>query len=530
MINEIRKRPFTRPLFLLLTGILLQIYLPSSIFTWTLLIVGVGGMLVAMHPKVKPLYKYKWVWGAAFSSLLLFLAMQNMKFHEDRLRWNFPTEKRIQVWAQLEDSPVEKNKSILCEMKLLSSPADQKRIVDRRVQVYFPKDTLISSLLPGEKLLLNMRFTPVGQRNEPQGYLHYLRSNGIVATGYCADYAIVDNPEVSSLSLKHKALRFRQRLADQINQLSLPQTAKSTLAALTFGHRATLDKEILKDFSTTGVMHIISVSGFHVAIFCTFISFMLSAFPNTVGFRLIRFLFTITFLWGFVYVSGLSAPAVRAGLMLTFFLVGRLISKRADSYNILAASAFLMLVYNPWFLFDAGFQLSYIAVFFILYLQPRINSLLTIQNPLLAAPRDWTSVTLAAQAGTTPLCLYVFGKFSLVFLFTNLPLAALSTLLIPLTVAWSLVSVGLGYPVWGQETIELLCRWMLWIVNSFGRIPGASVSFSIGFWEMLVSYGSIGFFLYYLKRRSPYALLVALGCLLIVFGLMLKARFVFAGP
>ena len=168
MINEIRKRPFTRPLFLLLTGILLQIYLPSSIFTWTLLIVGVGGLLVAMHPQIKPLYKYKWVWGAAFSSLLIFLAMQNMKFHEDRLRWNFPEEKRMQVWAQLEDSPVEKNKSILCEMKLLSTPSAQKRILDRRVQVYFPKDTLISSLLPGEKLLLNMRFTPVGQRNEPR--------------------------------------------------------------------------------------------------------------------------------------------------------------------------------------------------------------------------------------------------------------------------------------------------------------------------------------------------------------------------
>jgi hypothetical protein len=103
----------------------------------------VGGLLVAMHPKIKPLYKYKWVWGAAFSSLLLFLAMQNMKFHEDRLRWNFPTEKRMQVWAQLEDSPVEKNKSILCEMKLLSTPSDQKRILDRRVQVYFPKDSLV---------------------------------------------------------------------------------------------------------------------------------------------------------------------------------------------------------------------------------------------------------------------------------------------------------------------------------------------------------------------------------------------------
>jgi ComEC/Rec2-related protein len=433
-----------------------------------------------MHPKVKPLYKYKWVWGAAFSSLLIFLAMQNMKFHEDRLRWNFPEEKRMQVWAQLEDSPVEKNKSILCEMKLLSTPSAQKRILDRRVQVYFPKDTLISSLLPGEKLLLNMRFTPVGQRNEPQGYLHYLRSNGIVATGYCADYTIIDDPEESSLS-KAQSIAFSAAFGRPDQSVVASSNGKINVGSTDLWSPATLDKEILKDFSTTGVMHIISVSGFHVAIFCTFISFMLSAFPNTVGFRLIRFLFTITFLWGFVYVSGLSAPAVRAGLMLTFFLVGRLISRRADSYNILAASAFLMLVYNPWFLFDAGFQLSYIAVFFILYLQPRLNSLLTIRNPLLAAPRDWTSVTLAAQAGTTPLCLYVFGRFSLVFLFTNLPLAALSTLLIPLTVAWSLVSVGMGYPVWGQEIIELLCRWMLWIVTSFGRIPGASVSFSIGF-------------------------------------------------
>lgn len=114
------------------------------------MIVGVGGLLTPCTPKSNLCTNING-YGEQLSLLLLFLAMQNMKFHEDRLSGNFPTEKRMQVWAQLEDSPVEKNKSILCEM-ILSTPSDQKRILDRRVQVYFPKDSLVFSLLPGEKL------------------------------------------------------------------------------------------------------------------------------------------------------------------------------------------------------------------------------------------------------------------------------------------------------------------------------------------------------------------------------------------
>ena len=101
--------------------------------------------------------------------------------------------------------------------------------------------------------------------------------------------------------------------------------------------------------------------------------------------------------------------------MLTMYLTGGVLDRRAERYNILAASAFCMLVYEPLYLFDIGFQLSYLAVLSILYFQPRLQALIKVHNPFLRTPWGWVTVTLSAQAGTTFLCLYYFGQFSTVF-------------------------------------------------------------------------------------------------------------------
>ena len=372
------------------------------------------------------------------------------------------------VVAELTDSPSEKPRSYLCDMKVIAQLPDGNPLSGQRVQVYFPKDSMLFSLLPGNLLLLNMSFMPPGHRNEPLGYMNYLHSNQIVASGYCPSGSWTQLPRAdTSLPIRYYALHIRHKLVKQIEKLSLTDTEKATLSALTFGYKSAVDKETMSDFSTTGVMHIISVSGFHVAIVCAFISFLMSFFPNSIGFHLLRYGVTVAVVWGFVYVSGLSSPAVRAGLMLTFFLTGRVLSRRADSYNILAASAFIMLGYNPYYLIDTGFQLSYIAVFFILYLQPRLNRLIEIRNPILSTPWSWTTVTVAAQAGTTPLSLYAFGRFSLVFLLTNIPVAAIATLLIPLTLGWTIFSQLVPSLTWLQMIVEKLTRSLLWIVTSF---------------------------------------------------------------
>ena len=84
--------------------------------------------------------------------------------------------------------------------------------------------------------------------------------------------------------------------------------------------------------------------------------------------------------------------------MLTMYLTGGVLDRRAERYNILAASAFCMLVYEPLYLFDIGFQLSYLAVLSILYFQPRLQALIKVHNPFLRTPWGWVTVTLSAQA------------------------------------------------------------------------------------------------------------------------------------
>jgi len=208
---------------------------------------------------------------------------------------------------------------------------------------------------------------------------------------------------------------------------------------------------------------------------------------------------------------------VRAAVMITIYFTGKgVFGRDADRYNTLAGAAFCMLVYNPFYLFDVGFQLSYVAVFFILYLQPRLSRLLDIRNPLIAYPWGVLTVTVSAQVGTVFLCSYYFGQTSLVFLFTNLSVSLLATILIPATLIWMI----LPFSIPGMEIlrvfIETLTRWFMWIVDSFASIPGAALQVRFDFFELLFSYLCLFLFFLYFRSRHYWTLMTALFVLLMM--------------
>ena len=206
--------------------------------------------------------------------------------------------------------------------------------------------------------------------------------------------------------------------------------------------------------------------------------------------------------------------------MISLCLAGKWLRRHSDSDNTLAANAFCLLVYRPYKLFDIGFQLSFLAVFFILLLQPKLSSLLEIRNPLLRYPWQGITVALAAQIGTAPLCLHIFGVFPLVFLFTNLPLALLSTLLIPCTLIWALLEPWVAQISLLRALPETLTRGILQVVETFGRLPGSSRSLSLSFSALLACSGVLLFTLIYLKYRKPRVLLCMLTTVLILLVLL----------
>ena len=413
MIKELQQRPFCRPLFIWITGILLQAtfscFIPS-LFLLLLPLCTIGYVYFISGQNGIGLYESRWVWGVVFVCLLLFLSVQ---------------------------------KTAYSQMKMDEEPSVSK--------------------------------------------------------------------------LQQLAKEAQERLLKPFEKLDLSEKEKSVLATITVGHRESMDKQVKKQFSVTGVAHILSVSGFHVAVVCGFLSFFFSFLPRGIFYRGLRYVPTVGLLWIFIYISGLEAPAVRAGIMLTLYLTGQLLRRTTDGYNTLAASAFCMLVYEPLYLFDIGFQLSYLAVLSILYIQPRLKRLINIRNPVLAEPYGWVTMTVAAQTGTAFLCLYYFGQLSLVFLFTNLPLALLSTFLIPTGLLWMLLPPGcFGYQEI-QAAVEWLTRSMLGIVDVFSRVPFAVATFRFGFIALILGYGFLLFLLLFRSNRRPKYLLVALSLLLLLF-------------
>jgi len=327
--------------------------------------------------------------------------------------------------------------------------------------------------------------------------------------------------------LKHfyeNVSQVRSNSLDKLKTLGLSDQEQATLGGILLGGSTGIGKEIRTQFSVTGVTHILSVSGFHVAIVCGFVSLLLKPLPSYGASRWIKYILTMILLWSFTFVSGLAPPSVRSAIMLSLFLSGQVIRRTTDGYNTLAASAFCMLVYNPFYLFDIGFQLSYIAVLFILLLQPPLKNLLAIRNPLLSIPYDWITVSIAAQAGTAFLCLYYFSQFPVLFLFANLLFSLVSTFLIPLGLIYIVIPFeffGMNYLA---EIIVAMTRFLLYIVDSFSLFPWAALIIPFGFIELLLGYASLFFATHYIYKKSLSSSIISLS----LFALLLLTIYLYS--
>lgn len=491
MWEEIQKRPFSRPLFLWITGILIQTCWPGYtlgiLFAFSVL--GLLFLSLGEWGKEKRTlsFAHRWVWGLVFSVLFVSLAIGKTGSAERRA--GQPTMPQV-------DRSSEPPSMRQSECPLIRRSEQSSRQSSRQ---------------PSER--------PSEQHLKLQSSHQSIRRSG-----HSTKRPAGNLPRKSPRGIENSRQTQQTLLAD-FDKLRLTDEEKSILATLTLGYRKAMNRDIRRRFSSTGVSHLLAVSGLHVGIVCGFLTFLFAPLARRPAGRQLRYILSLLCLWGYVWITGLAASAVRAGIMLSIYLVGRILKRSSDRYNTWCAAAFCMLAYDPLYLFDIGFQLSYLAVFSILFFQPRLERLIPVRNPLIALPWQWLTVTLAAQVGTTFLCLYYFRQFSWVFLFTNLPLTGLATLLIPAGLLWILLPPWL--PGYGslQMIVEMLTRSLLMIVDTFARLPGASYSGTWSMWSLWMAYtvGVLGM-LYVLERR-PLQLLAALSGVLIILIGRLIGRF-----
>lgn len=333
------------------------------------------------------------------------------------------------VIVTLEEPLVEKPKSFKALASVTAVYDNNKwHAAKGNILLYFKKDNTVPLLNYGSQIIFKKPLQPIQNSGNPAAldYKRYCLFQNITNQVYLSqnDYVISPAKNINYISeflftARDAALKTMQQNIHAPQELGIAE-------ALLIGYRNDLDKDLVQAYSNTGVVHIIAISGMHIAIiYATLIWFFKFLKPSKFRkwFEPVTILLVI---WMFTLIAGAAPSISRASVMFTCILAGKFLNRNGNVYNTLAASAFMLLVYDPFNLWDVGFQLSYAAVLSIVIFFKPVYNLLYIQNKLLRKLWQLTSVTLAAQIFALPIVIYHFHQLPLLFLISNLIAVPLS--------------------------------------------------------------------------------------------------------
>lgn len=251
-------------------------------------------------------------------------------------------------------------------------------------------------------------------------------SKGIRHIGFITDedYRILSVEDVGVLHRYAEVTR--SYISGSLNEL--PADQSGVLHALLLGEKGDLSTEIRDRFANAGAMHLLAVSGLHIGIIAFIILFFFKQFPRLFS-NLSAHIIVVILLWAYAYVTGLSPSVTRAVLMFSLLILSRLARGQYEPINVLAFSAFIVIVINPLVIYDIGFQLSYLAVLGIFIFYDRLAELLSTDYKVINWLWQGTAIGLSAQLATAPLTLYYFHQFPNYFVISNLGIMLLAAAL-----------------------------------------------------------------------------------------------------
>lgn len=313
------------------------------------------------------------------------------------------------------------------------------------LRLYLRKDSTAATLRYGDCLLAH------GYADRERGML-YITS----------DHYLVINRDSTSLRARCEALRMK--LLRRMQEGPLEPRYSGIAAMLTLGWRGDLEPDIHAQFRDAGIMHLLCVSGLHVGLLAALIGGLLFFVGKDRRGRIIRGSIQLITIWTFVALSGLSPATVRAALMFSLFIVSRMMGRRTDALNLLAAAAIAMLAVDPMLLFNIGWQLSFSAVAGILLMRPALS---LHRNILWQA----TIVSLAATLSTLPVTLTTFHQFYPYFLIANIVIIPIAAFILGFSLIYLALPCGLT---------AFLVKWPLWFCDwltaGISRLPGAVIT------------------------------------------------------
>jgi len=378
------------------------------------------------------------------------------------------------------------------------------RPVTGKILLSISKDSITKELSAGMKLLVPNKLRNIAEPLNPYrfNYRNFMQKQRVERQ------LQITNAEIQVLSNKSKtavsyASNLREIIIEKLSRTKIEKDQLSIMQALLLGQRQDISKEIYDEYAAAGAIHILAVSGLHVGIILLILNWLFKPLNYLKNGLILKTLILIALMWGFAVLAGLSPSVVRAVTMFSFIAIGMQMRRKTSVLNSLFISLFILLLVNPYFIFQVGFQLSYLAVFAIVTIQPKLFKLWQPRFKVTKYFWGLLSVSLAAQIGVLPLSLYYFHQFPGLFFLSNLVVLPVLGLILGLGILIIILALLKLLPdilaeIYGN-LIGLMNQFISWIA---GKEAFVFSEIHFNFWQNISAYLLIFFFILLIYQRN----------------------------
>ncbi|MBR5707732.1 MAG: ComEC family competence protein [Bacteroidaceae bacterium] len=441
----------------------------------------------------------------SFSFVLIGATSYLIQMHRVRVEW----PSRYAVYHGVVNSyPLERDRSYRVEVTLKDTLCG-----GHNIYLYLPKDSVAPTLEPGYVVEFDGKINKPSSQGAGFDYESYLLSHGISGTLRVQSKDWKSFPPDGTEGLRIRAIRFRRAVIHKYQEWGLSGNALAVASAVSLGEKRALSDDLREVYSTSGVSHVLAVSGLHVGIMCWFLYLIFPAFFFRRAEWLRQFL-VMVILWAYAYAIGLPVSITRTLIMFSIVAICRALERETSALNSLGIAAIIMLAAHPSSLFDMSFQLSFSAVFFIVLLTPILLEIYEPRNPI--GRYIWRVMVLSfsAQVGTVPIVMYHFSGFSTYVMLANL-------FVVPVMFVVVSLSMSLWIAGWFPMIRGVLVAALTWLIDIMtslltliAGLPYAQIELSLHRgWVIFVMYTVVILACLWYREKRSRRLVQALACI-----------------
>lgn len=513
-----KEAPFARILIAFIAGILIEHYSGApAVFSGCIFICSLFGLLLFKVASDKFRFLHYWINGVLLHLLLLatggIIAAIKNPYTAGLKAGRFLSDSSVIDVTILE--PASERKATWKALASINTiQQGHKRLSpETNIILYFRKEGLSPPVSYGQRLIITKRPSRIENfAHDSFDYVRYCALKNIHFQVFlqAGDFILLNRDDGGRIW--KFMFSFREWIVGTIKTY-IPGPGECGLAlALLIGYKDELDRNLVQAYSHTGVVHVIAISGLHLGLIYMLLKQLCALPGHSRARRWLTPLIVVPGLWIFALVAGGGPSVIRSAVMFTAITLGETVGRTSAMMNNLAASAFLLLCYDPYWLWDLGFILSYTALLSIVVFSKPLYGLICIRHKLVDMIWKMNTVTMSAQVLTTPVIVYYFRQFPNLFLVTNMVAIPLSSIILFGEIILCAICFLPGVATLTGQILSVLIKMMNQVVMYINGLSFSSTKdIPVSFPQLILLYVFISMvtgWLHFKEKRCLYAALV----------------------